>query len=272
MNILNQARIAGRSVGVISAGSALIIAASSAAGAPTTFLGRAAFLAHAQANGWSTEHEGFESDAVWGAVRSSATMGFHTAPSVTNLGCEWRSPNPNGGVTTSEGAARSGQWGFFAYPHFVLGISDGWVLRFDPPVKAVGGYVRTNTPPAELGVFVNGSPTALDFGENQTVLDGVYRFFGVADPDGISMIEFRDVEAGGDDYHNLFTDDFDFARAPSCPGDLNGDGAVNFGDLNILLGNFNQSGAGLPGDLDGDEDVDFADLNLLLADFGAICA
>lgn len=238
---------------------------------PTAFLDRAEFIAFAKGSGWVVEHEGFEDDAVWGDVRSTIAGGFHTLPAVEHLGCEWRSVNPSGGVTTSEGAARTGQWGFFAYPHFVAGIPDGWVLTFDPPVRAVGGYIRTNTPPAELGVFVNGSAQAVDFGENQSILPGPYRFFGVADAGGISTIRFVDVDAGKDEYHNLFGDDFDFAGDVGCPADIDGDGQVGFGDLNMLLGSFNQTGAGLPGDVDGDGDVDFADLNDLLALYGDDC-
>lgn len=54
----------------------------------------------------------------------------------------------------------------------------------------------------------------------------------------------------------------------SCVGDLNGDLVVDFGDLNILLGNFSGSGAG---DLNGDGDVDFDDLNSLLGLYGQPC-
>lgn len=54
---------------------------------------------------------------------------------------------------------------------------------------------------------------------------------------------------------------------PSLPGDANGDGVVNFADLNIVISNFNTSGPGIPGDLDGDGDVDFADLNEVLSNF-----
>lgn len=52
-------------------------------------------------------------------------------------------------------------------------------------------------------------------------------------------------------------------------GDIDGDGRVNFNDLNLLLGEYGQSGPGLGGDLDGDGAVGFADLNLLLGQFNA---
>ncbi len=56
-----------------------------------------------------------------------------------------------------------------------------------------------------------------------------------------------------------------------CPEDIDGDGDVDFADLNMLLGNFNTSGAGLAGDVDGDDDVDFADLNRVLGLFNTAC-
>ncbi len=55
------------------------------------------------------------------------------------------------------------------------------------------------------------------------------------------------------------------------PGDTNGDGVVNFADLNAVLAAFGQSGEpGFSGaDLDGDGQVGFADLNLVLTNFSA---
>jgi hypothetical protein len=57
----------------------------------------------------------------------------------------------------------------------------------------------------------------------------------------------------------------------SCPADLNGDGVVNFNDLNAVLSAFGQNGAGLPGDLNGDGVVNFSDLNEILSAFGSAC-
>jgi hypothetical protein len=56
-----------------------------------------------------------------------------------------------------------------------------------------------------------------------------------------------------------------------CPGDTNGDGVVNFADLNAVLASFGQSGASIPGDVNADGRVDFADLNLVLSNFGLPC-
>ena len=66
------------------------------------------------------------------------------------------------------------------------------------------------------------------------------------------------------------------AQAPAppvapCPGDANGDGVVNFADLNAVLGAFGQTGSGIPGDVNADGVVNFADLNLVLGAFGSSC-
>lgn len=62
-----------------------------------------------------------------------------------------------------------------------------------------------------------------------------------------------------------------FDAAPTCPGDTNGDGVVNFADLNTVLGTFGQIGDEVPGDLNGDGFVNFNDLNEVLSNFGNTC-
>ncbi len=57
----------------------------------------------------------------------------------------------------------------------------------------------------------------------------------------------------------------------TCPGDTNGDNAVNFADLNTVLSQFGQTGAGLSGDVNDDGVVNFADLNIVLSNFGSVC-
>lgn len=54
-----------------------------------------------------------------------------------------------------------------------------------------------------------------------------------------------------------------------CPGDANGDGAVDLADLNLVLANFGSTTS--DGDVNGDGVVDLADLNLVLANFGTTC-
>ncbi len=67
---------------------------------------------------------------------------------------------------------------------------------------------------------------------------------------------------------------FLFDALSPCPGDLDGDRAVSFNDLNLVLGDFGHQsapGAARQGDADGDGLVDFADLNLVLSGYGADC-
>lgn len=56
-----------------------------------------------------------------------------------------------------------------------------------------------------------------------------------------------------------------------CPGDTNGDNAVDISDLGQVLSQFGQSGAGLAGDLDGDGNVNISDLGAVLSNFGMNC-
>ena len=56
-----------------------------------------------------------------------------------------------------------------------------------------------------------------------------------------------------------------------CDGDTNGDGVVNFADLNTVLSQFGQTGQGLAGDVNNDGVVNFADLNGTLTNFGSTC-
>lgn len=54
---------------------------------------------------------------------------------------------------------------------------------------------------------------------------------------------------------------------PPCPTDIDGSGAVDFGDLLVVLSSFGAC-PDCPADLDGNGDVDFGDLLAVLAAFG----
>jgi hypothetical protein len=53
----------------------------------------------------------------------------------------------------------------------------------------------------------------------------------------------------------------------ATPGDVDGDGDVDFGDLNIVLSEWLESGPGITADLNSDGVVDFGDLNIVLSNF-----
>jgi len=63
-----------------------------------------------------------------------------------------------------------------------------------------------------------------------------------------------------------------FVPPPNCPGDANGDNAVDAADLSVLLGQFGTSVTPATGaDFNGDGNVNSADLSVLLGAFGSTC-
>lgn len=90
--------------------------AASAVAEPIVFTDEAEFLAALDARGDCVVEEGFEDDLAWGGVRSTIPGGNHSAPSVSRRGVTWEPNNAPGGVSTSSGAAVTGDWGFYELP------------------------------------------------------------------------------------------------------------------------------------------------------------
>lgn len=87
---------------------------------------------------------------------------------------------------------------------------------------AIGGWFRTDTPPAEMGLYMGVYPdNPVDFGEtcpsdggpcsDNAVLGTLPKFFGVIDPNGLDAFEFRELEGAAADQKFIFADDFHFA-------------------------------------------------------------
>lgn len=74
------------------------------------------------------------------------------------------------------------------------------------------------------------------------------------------------VEAAVDGVRLLATECID--DGPSCPGDVDGNGSVEFADLVSLLSAWGSSCTGCPEDVDGSGTVEFSDLVGLLSAFG----
>jgi hypothetical protein len=191
----------------------------------TTFLNDIANL------GYDWFQEDFEDNAVWGSVRFPLT-----APSISNKSVIWSANNPDGGVTTSSGAASSGTWGFFTMPHgsFSTGVDchlpekcgDGFVGTSEMTLYASGGWFSTNTPFAKIGMFIGGYPNnPVDFGEtcppsgedcsDNAIIGTQPQFFGVIDPSGFNQFEFRELEGKKEDAKYIFSDLFTIVSA--CP-------------------------------------------------------
>ena len=100
-------------------------------------------------------------------------------------------------------------------------------------------------------------------------LDGTVRiaWLSTAAADGLSGIS----GGGGVPIGFVEIDLSSMNNCAVCPGDLDGDGDIDFADLNMLLNDYGTAGEGLPGDMDGDGDVDFNDLNSMLGVYGQGC-
>ncbi|MBD3160508.1 MAG: T9SS type A sorting domain-containing protein [Candidatus Eisenbacteria bacterium] len=184
-----------------------------------------AFTLEVQGLGYTTLHEGFEDDAVWGHVRTP-----DSAPGVVSQGIEWRSnhpdPPPSNPISTTSGPPHSGVWAVFDPEH---GYATGTPTECDvddPPehclyqdgfsgtleslngrLHAVGGYL-SGTYGANVGISTDG---AGPIGGGK--LTGGHQFFGVIDarPAGFSSFSFREMDGKVGQALYIFGDDFTIA-------------------------------------------------------------
>ena len=107
-----------------------------------------------------------------------------------------------------------------------------------------GGMIRVdNIMPAAQNVLVNGLSTLAGYG----ALEVPFLNQGSMVSDGIKVVAM-------------------------CPGDANGDGAVNFSDLDILLNAWESTVEPFTaGDVNGDGLVNFDDLNTVLDEWERVC-
>jgi hypothetical protein len=204
---------------------------------PVVYLDETTFLDALAGLDYTPVYESFEDDATWGEVRGLA----QAVPAVSSQGLTWTSNNLTSNITTGEGAARTGQYGFFSFLHgsyanpdpgtdcLIPGdCGDGFRgTGVDALLYAIGGWVETNTPPAKLGLFLGQYPdNPMDFGEtcdppdsedcfSNSTIGTTPKFFGVIDELGFERFEYRELEGkleiDGEDRKNIFADDFYFA-------------------------------------------------------------
>lgn len=180
-------------------------------GGPTIFAcwQESAYLAKLGEHGYSTFQEGFENDAVWGAVRQP-----NTAPSVTSKGIQWMTnhldPPASNEITTASGPAHTGGWGIYDPSHgYATGTPAGCDVEIPPDhclyhdrvtgireagasvLHGAGGFI-TGTWGAKVSVILDGT-TQIGFGQ---LPDTGHHFFGVIDagPTGFSEFEFREMD------------------------------------------------------------------------------
>ena len=136
---------------------------------------------------------------------------------------------------------------------------EGFVEGFDLAVQADGGFHR------HFNFVLNpgGEQDAPDPGIYLLELEmyGTDPNLETSDP---FWIVFRHEDT--EEHHDEAIEWVDENLAPSCDGDINGDGAVDTADLLLLLGDWGQPGG--PADIDGSGLVDTVDLLLLLGQWG----
>ncbi len=184
---------------------------------------------------------------------------------------------------------------YFTADHEATGIAG---LPLDPGsiyLNTGFGPMQVIDDVAHLGIPESTDIDAFEFAWTQTSSQGLVLtlLFSVDDDD--PMTPFVD-ESGGMDPSMIYAsrmtgtsfpylteplgEDIDaltawrtrFIPTPPCPGNANGDGLVDFNDLNIVLASWGMAVVpGTNGDVNGDGLVDFNDLNIVLANWGVVC-
>lgn len=206
-----------------------------------------------------------EARTVWQTACPGKTIiQFDGQPIVTSAGVfhciVMHVPVPRGGVNPTA-YLRNLNGGEVLTPGEVVTIN--WISDDDNAVSNVDLLLSTNGGASFDTVLA--AATADDGAFNWTVPDLYTTQARVR-----VLVRDANGNTGYDDSDANFT----IAGTPEiCPGDLDGDGDVDLGDLSGLLTNFGLSGEAQPedGDLDGDGDVDLGDLSGMLEAFGAGC-
>ncbi len=231
----------------------------------------------------------FTSDLGWtvGATGDAATTGVWVrgVPNATNYQPGSGDPNGSGGECYYTG---------FSSPGASDGAQDidGGATTFTSPIIDASGAAGEAYLSYSRWLGSNGSGgsdylrtfLSNDGGSTWTLVDSVTqdtrvwtpRQIRVADflsPTSTMRVRFVAADGGSPSVSEAAVDDVRILLlgCASLAGDINGDGVVNFSDLNGVLGSFGATGApGFdPADTDNDGDVDFVDLNTVLANFGA---
>lgn len=230
----------------------------------------------------------FAADLGWtiGAVGDNATTGVWTrgVPNATNYQPGSGDPNGSGGACFYTG---------YSDPGASDGANDidGGITTLTSPVfdatqggeayLAYSRWLGSNGTPGNdsLRAFLSNDAGATWIQVDALIQDARQwerREIRIADflaPTASMRVRFIAADAGSASVSEAAVDDVRIVSlgCPALLGDIDGDGSVNFADLNAVLSAFGLSGE--PGfnaaDIDGDGDVDFGDLNAVLSNFGA---
>jgi bacillopeptidase F len=192
----------------------------------TTYTNEGDFLA--ALGGAAMVTEGFEDDGAWGGTRFPDTQ-----PSVVSQSVTWTSNHSANEISTSGGAAFSGNWGLYSDPHGDQAvpnpadfIHDGVLGRSSQPLVAVGAWV-SSTHGGDLVVILDGDEA------NPFSLGPVgvtHQFYGVVVDHSFTTFELREIEGTLEDQKFIFVDDVTLAMADGAAPVMDGvvAGVANF--------------------------------------------
>ncbi|MBU0676961.1 MAG: hypothetical protein KJ626_02500 [Verrucomicrobia bacterium] len=172
--------------------------------------------------------ESFEDADAWGTVRSTIVDGNLTADSITNFSVTFSSNTNSSDITTSSGAAYSGNWGAYSLPHgsYATGIDcntpgmcgDGLRITSAQPMYAMA-FMARGFYGSKLEVYLdNDHLNPVEFPErcdidgenciNYNLLTTSSKFFGLIDPAGFTDCQLRELEGKAEDQKFIWCDDF----------------------------------------------------------------
>ncbi|MAE61294.1 MAG: hypothetical protein CMJ49_08060 [Planctomycetaceae bacterium] len=189
----------------------------------------AAFLAALAAQGYQTFSEQFIG-AQWDSVRSSITLGTHTATNVISQGIDWHSSSGDFITTTSINSNNQPPWqiysketavgGLHAVPATIIGDSTQtlygigmWVSgSFGGKLNMIfDGDLANPVKFQRVTGFENNDPNEPI--KETVFLNSAKQMFGVLVPDGFNTFQLLEIEGVLEDQKLMWAADFTFAAA-----------------------------------------------------------
>jgi len=151
--------------------------------------------------------------------------------------------------------------------------ANGWlIVETEGAVSNRNGIGATITIDPDLSIVGDEQHRFIDGGSNFLSQNQTFAHFGLADAPGVDRVTVQWPSGIVQQFFDVSRNTVLSVVEAELTGDLDGDGFVGIGDLNIVLGNWNRSvlpGLRLQGDPDGDGFVGIQDLNLVLGNWNA---
>ncbi|MBL0921288.1 MAG: hypothetical protein IBJ10_04065 [Phycisphaerales bacterium] len=170
--------------------------------------------------------------------------------------------------------------GVRVHPRFLSGFiwaeNVGWINVGDGSPADCLQYSNATGADTGVNILPNGELTGLAWGENVGWINFDTRsalgLMGMQARFDLALRRFRGWAWGENvGWINLDDETHALRATPTCLGDVDQNGVVNFSDLNQVLSSFNASGDCILGDTNGDGVTNFEDLNNVLSYFNLNC-